>query len=210
MRLLLIPIAALALGAPASAQDHRADRRVDPLERDIVRALPPAEEIEAMAPALDRALSALLSVDVGPILDAADPARRRYDHGRPGRTLGRIGSHGDPRFEERMRGSVYRSTEDIARMSGAFAAAAPSLARSLRDLQAALAAANADYHRRGPARDWDRDVDHDVDRDLDRDLDRDRDPDRDYDSDRDDDVDVDRDADLDRDRGPEDDRGPDR
>jgi hypothetical protein len=200
MRLLLIPIAALALGAPASAQDHRGDRRVDPLERDIVRAIPPAEEIEAMAPALDRALSALLSVDVGPILDAADPARRRYDHGRPGRTLGRIGSHGDPRFEERMRGSVYRSTEDIARMSGAFAAAAPSLARSLRDLQAALAAANADYHRRGPGRDWDRDVDRDVDRDLDRD----------HDLDRDEDVDADRDAYPDGGPGPEDDRGPDR
>ena len=95
-----------------------------------------------------------------------------------------------------MRGSVYRSTEDIARMSGAFAAAAPSLARSLRDLQAALEAANADYHRRGSARDWDREPD--------RDLDRDHDPDRDED------VDADRDAYPDRGPGPEDDRGPDR
>ena len=175
----LLPLLAFALiAAPALSQP------ADPIEREIVRAAPSAEEIEAMAPALDRALAALLTVDVGPILDAADPARRRYDHGRPGRTLGRIGSRGDPHFEDRMRNSVYRSTGDIARMSGAFAAMAPALARSLRDLQAAVEAAGDSYHRgRPPERDWDRDRDEDDDRDLDRDEDRDRDLDRDDDRD---------------------------
>ena len=178
MRRLLPPLAFALIAAPALSQP------ADPIEREIVRATPSPEEIEAMAPALDRALGALLTVDVGPILDAADPARRRYDHGRPGRTLGRIGSRGDPHFEERMRDSVYRSTEDIARMSGAFAAMAPALARTLRDLQAAIAAAGDSYHRgRPPERDWDRDrdVDHDPDRDDDRELDLDRDDDRDRD-----------------------------
>ena len=184
MRRLLAPFAFALIAAPAVAQP------ADPIEREIVRATPSPEEIEAMAPALDRALGALLTIDVGPILDAADPARRRYDHGRPGRTLGRIGSRGDPHFEDRMRDNVYRSTEDIARMSGAFAAMAPALARTLRDLQAAIAAAGDSYHRgRPPERDWDRDndVDHDPDhdRDLDRDRDHDRDDDRDVDEDRD-------------------------
>ena len=180
MRRLLTPLAFALIASPAFAQP------ADPIEREIVRAAPSAEEIEAMAPALERALGALLTVDVGPILDAADPARRRYDHGRPGRTLGRLGGRGDPHFEDRMRDSVYRSTADVARMSGAFAAMAPALARSLRDLQAAIAAAGDSYHRgRPPERDWDRDRDVDHDRDSDRNEDRDHDDDRDPGPDRD-------------------------
>ena len=89
-----------------------------------------------MAPALDRLLGALLTVDVGPIIDAADPYRRRPDYGRPGRTLGALGSRDDPYFEDRLRSSIYGTTADIGRMMGAFAAAAPALARSLREIAA--------------------------------------------------------------------------
>ena len=140
---ILIAFAAAALSAPAFAQ-----QAPDPLEEDIVRAIPPAEEIEAMAPALDRAVGALLEVDVGPILDAADPMRRRPGYGRPGRTLGELGRRDDPYFEERLRSSIYDSTADMSRMMGAFAAAAPALARSLREMERAMGAAIEDYRRR--------------------------------------------------------------
>ena len=142
---LLIAAAATAFAAPAFAQDAAP---VDPLEEKIVRAIPEPEQIEAMAPALDRLFAALLTVDVGPIIDAADPDRRRPDYGRSGRTLGALGRRDDPYFEERMRSNIYGATADMGRMMGAFAAAAPSLARSLREMERALGTAMDDYRRR--------------------------------------------------------------
>ena len=142
---LWILAAATALAAPAPAFAQPSE---DPLADDIVGAIPPAEEVEAMAPALDRTVGALLEVDVGPIIDAADPWRRHPGYGRPGRTLGALGRRDDPYFEERLRGSIYGATADIGRMMGAFAAAAPALARSLREAERAMGAAIDDYHRR--------------------------------------------------------------
>jgi hypothetical protein len=101
-----------------------------------------------MAPALDRSVGALMNVDVGPLIDAADPWRRRPGYGRPGRTLGALGRRDDPYFEERVRSSIYGATADIGRMMSAFAAAAPALARSLREVERAMDAAIGDYDRR--------------------------------------------------------------
>ena len=142
---LLIVAAATAIAAPALAQGQRP---VDPIEEEIVRAIPDPAQVEAMAPALDRMLGALLAIDIGPIIDAADPDRRREDYGRRGRTLGALGSRDDPYFEDRLRSSIYEVTADTGRMMGAFATAAPALARSLREMQNALGAAIDDYHRR--------------------------------------------------------------
>ena len=128
----LIAAAATALAAPALAQP------ADPLEEDIRRAIPPGEEVEAMAPALDRAVGALLNVDVGPLVDAVDPYRRRSDYGRPGRTLGELGRRDDPYFEERLRSSIYGTTEGMSRMMDGLAASAPALARSVRELERAM------------------------------------------------------------------------
>lgn len=145
MHKLLIAAAAAAFAAPGLAQ---APPPADPLEEEIVRALPDPEEIEAMAPALDRVLGALLTVDVGPIIDAADPYRRRPGYGRSGRTLGALGSRDDPYFEDRLRSSIYGATADMRRMMGALSTAAPALARSLREMEYAVGAAIDDYHRR--------------------------------------------------------------
>jgi hypothetical protein len=139
----LIAAAAAALAAPLAAQPAP-----DPLEEEIVRALPPAEEVEAMAPALDRAVGALLNVDVGPLIDAVDPYRRRPGYGRPGRTLGEVGRRDDPYFEERLRSSIYGTTAEMGRMMEGFAAAAPGLARSIRELERAMDSAIGDYRRR--------------------------------------------------------------
>ncbi len=144
MHKLLIAAAAAAFAAPAFAQAAAPD----PLEDEIRRAVPAADEVEAMAPALDRSVGALMSVDVGPILDAADPWHRRPGFGRRGRTIGALAGRDDPYFEERVRSSLYGATADIARMMNAFGAAAPALARSLREVERAMGAAIDDYHRR--------------------------------------------------------------
>ena len=145
MQKLLIAAAAAALAASAAAQAPVAP---DPLEQDIVRAMPDPREVEAMAPVLDRSVEALMGLDVGPIIDAADPYRRKPDYGAPGRTLRELGRRDDPYFEERLRGSIYGSTAEISRMMGAFTAAAPALARSFRELERALGTAIEDYDRR--------------------------------------------------------------
>jgi hypothetical protein len=145
MNKLMIAAAAAALAVPAAAQPSAS---ADEIERDIVRALPQPEQIEAMAAALDRLLGALLTIDVGPIIDAADPYRRGRDYGRPGRPLGALGGRDDPDFEGRLRSSIYDATADMGRMMGAFETAAPALARSLVQMRDALGAAIEDYERR--------------------------------------------------------------
>lgn len=139
---LLLPAVALFAAQPAFAQSY------DPLADEMVEALPAPEDVEAIAPVMDNAIGALLDVDVGPVIDAADPYRRRYDHGRPGRTLGEIGSRDDPYFHDRLRSSVYESTAEMGRMMGAFSAAAPALARTMREFERAIAVAVEDHDRR--------------------------------------------------------------
>jgi hypothetical protein len=138
MKTFLAVILSAVLAAPALAQP------VDPLEEDIRRALPPPDRIEAMAPALDAALGAMLVIDVGPLLDAADPYQRHPGYGRPGRTLGELGRRDDPRFEERLHGSVHGAATEMARMMGAFERMAPALARVLREMEEAMESAMAE------------------------------------------------------------------
>ena len=144
----LIIAAAAAFAAPAFAQPPAYDDRI---EDEIQRAIPPAEQVEAMAPTLDRMMGVLLNVDVGPLIDAADPLRRRPGYGRPGRTIGVMGGQNDPDFQNRMRSSVYGATADMGRMMQAFRSAAPGLARSMREMEGALGTAMEDYRRRDPA-----------------------------------------------------------
>ena len=142
-----IAAAAAALAVPAAAQPQPYD---DPLADEIVRAIPPAEQIEAMAPALDRMIGALMNVEVGPLIDAADPHRRDPEHGRPGRTLGELGRRDDPHFEDRVRSSLYGATGAMGRMTGALAAAAPAFAQALRQMERAMTDAAGEYRGAEP------------------------------------------------------------
>lgn len=144
----LIAAAAIFLPAPAVAQH-----------------VPSGAEIEAMAPAIDRVTGAVLDVDVGGIVDAADPYARRPGYGRPGRTVGAMARRRDPYFDERLRASIYGGTARAARMMDAFAAAMPALRRSLDEARAGIAAAVEDYRRGIPPVAMDDDWDSELDRD---------------------------------------------
>lgn len=137
VKLLMSAAAALFLAAPAAAQpDPVFDAELD---ARIAASIPPSEEVEAMAPAIDRMTGALLDLDVGPVLDAADPWRRGY--GPRGRTLREIARRDDPGFEHRLRGSIYGTTAGIARMMDAIAVAAPAMRRSLSRMEWEMARA---------------------------------------------------------------------
>ena len=149
---MLLPIV-LCLAAPASAQDRRA--------ADSLRGA--AEMVEETAPVIDRATGAMLDLDVGPLLDAANPYGPRGRH----RTLRQIAGRGDPRFEGRLRASIYGTAAGLSRMIDAFAAAEPALRRSVRDMEAAIGGAIEETVGPPPRRLPPGEVDDDWDLDLD-------------------------------------------
>ena len=154
MHKLLIALAAsAALAAPASAHDPLHDPAAD---ARLVESLPSSADVEAIAPVIDRSVDAMLELDVGPLMDAADPYARNPGYGRPGRTLRRMGRRDDPYFDRRIRSSIYGTTAELGRMMDSFALAAPALRRSMVEFERGIAAAVDDYHRRRgpPAPDW--------------------------------------------------------
>jgi hypothetical protein len=152
MRTVLIAAALAALAAAPAAAQTRADQ---------VRGA--HDVVDRTAPAIDRATGAMLDLDVGPLLDAADPYGRRGRH----RTLRDIAGRDDPRFERRLRGSIYGTADSLNRMIDAFAAAEPALRRSVRDMEDAIEGAVDDSLYAPPRRLPPGDVDDDWDRDLD-------------------------------------------
>lgn len=153
MRTILIAAAFAAFAAaPATAQTPAADK---------LRGA--AEMVEEAAPVIDRTTGALLDLDVGPIIDAADPYGPRGRH----RTLREIAGRGDPNFERRLRASIYESAGRLSRAMEAFAAAEPALHRSLRDMEAAIGGAVDASLQPAPRRLPPGEVDDDWDIDLD-------------------------------------------
>jgi hypothetical protein len=122
MRRMLIGLAAtMFIAVPASAQPPR-----------------PSERIQDYAPAVDRTADALLNLDLGPVLDAADPYRA---HRR--RTLRDMARRNDPDFERRMHATIYGTAAAMGRAADAFAAAEPALRRSILQFQRDMAEAMA-------------------------------------------------------------------
>jgi len=147
MRLIFLAVLSLA-AIPAAAQAPAS----------------PGGEVAAMAPALDRATGALLDLDVGPIIDAADPyGRGRYL--RRQRTLRDIAGRDDPYFEHRLRGQIYGTTAAMARMMDAFAAAEPAMRRSLLEMERSIHFALRDARRPLPPPEVDDDWDLELDED---------------------------------------------
>ena len=122
MRPMLMAIAATAfIATPALAQPPR-----------------PSEQIQDYAPAIDRTADALLNLDLGPILDAADPYRRHHR-----RTLRDMARRDDPDFERRMHATIYGTAATMGRAADAFAAAEPALRRAMTQFEHDMAAAIA-------------------------------------------------------------------
>lgn len=127
MRKLIIAMTALAAAAPAFAQPH-----YDPRDDDIVRRLPPPQEVERIGDSLGAAADALMDVDVGPVADALDPYHRRYRHGRR-ETLGDLAGRRDPYARERMRAEIGAVTIGLGAAVEQMAVMTPILRRSLED-----------------------------------------------------------------------------
>ena len=134
MRLILAGVAALALASPATAQ-----RVFTPdAEEDVVRAIPPAAEVEAIGETMDRVLGAVLGMPIGPLvdaIDAADPEGRRDRRYSRGATVGDVAGRDDPYFEERLRDSIQRNSANMGRAMEQIAIAAPALRRALGEME---------------------------------------------------------------------------
>jgi hypothetical protein len=152
MRTLLIATAMSALATASAATPAAAQRAAETLRGA-------ADAIEETAPMIDRSADALLDLDVGPLLDAADPYGRRGRH----RTLREIARRDDPYFDRRMRASIYGTAAGLSRMMDGLAAAEPALRRSVREMEDAIGAAVENVPRRmRPGRadeDWHPDLD---------------------------------------------------
>lgn len=151
MRIAFVIAAAALAAAPAGAQPGH-DRPLN--ERDMREALPSPGEVRAMGAMFDNMIGALLTLDIGPIMDAADPMRRNPEYGRRGRTLRDMGERDDPYFEQRMRAGVHGATAGVGQMIGAFATVAPVLQRSLEDFSRSIEGAMAGVPR-APGPDYD-------------------------------------------------------
>jgi len=179
LRKLIIAVTALAAAAPLAAQPYP-----DPRDDEIVRRLPPPQEVERIGDALGDATEALMDVDVGPLADALDPYHRRYRYGRR-ETLGDLAGRRDPWARERMRAEIGAVTIGLGAAMEQIAILTPTLRRSLEEATRRMDEAIARgryarpygdrYDRRYEPRD-DRDYDPDYDRDHDPDHDRDYDP----------------------------------
>ena len=127
MRKLIIAVTALAAAAPLAAQPYP-----DPRDDEIVRRLPPPQEVERIGDALGATTDALMDVDVGPIADALDPYHRRYRHGRR-ETLGDVYGRRDPYARERMRAEIGAVTVGLGAAMEQVAIMTPALRRSLEE-----------------------------------------------------------------------------
>ena len=143
MRHILIPAAALAglalLAAPATAQ---------PREEQALRG--GAEAVRQATPMVDRSVDSALELDIGPLLDALHP------YGPRGRrmTLRELGRRDDPDFDRKVRTSIYRGGARAAATLDAMATAAPSIRRSLRELEATIGTALTEAGRPLPPEAW--------------------------------------------------------
>lgn len=137
MRKLILAASLLAIAAPAAAQPRYdsppRDPRYDRRDGDLDRYVPRGYEVERMGEMLARVTDALMDVDIGPVADAIDPARRFDRRHRRVETLGDLASRDDPYARRRMHDEIRATTAGLGAASREVAIAAPVIRRSLED-----------------------------------------------------------------------------
>ena len=141
MRRFLIPLAALGGIALAALPLTAQPRGQPPREEQALRG--GAAAVRQAAPMIDRSADSALELDIGPLLDALHPYGPRGRH----MTLRELGRSNDPDFDRKLRRSIYRGSARAAATLDAMAGAAPSIRRSLRDMEAAIAGAMVEARR---------------------------------------------------------------
>ena len=141
MRRFLIPFAALGGIALAALPLTAQPRGQQPREEQALRG--GAAAVRQAAPMIDRSADSALELDIGPLLDALHPYGPRGRH----MTLRELGRSNDPDFDRKLRRSIYRGSARAAATLDAMAGAAPSIRRSLRDMEAAIGTAIVEARR---------------------------------------------------------------
>lgn len=117
----------LTLAAPAAAQSRAPGA-------DIVDSLPHPYDVEAAGDKIGAAVGAIVNIPIGDAVRAIDPAAPvRRDS-----TIADVAGRGDPNFQGRLQDEVAGLSVKAADMVRQIAVVAPTLQRSLIDLERSL------------------------------------------------------------------------
>ena len=134
-----VPVLALLVAAPAFAQPPRAAPPPPPVAGPLT-----PESPEQIGRQIDRLAEAIMSVDIGPVVDAIDPSARA--RGAP-TSLGSLADRRDPYARARMHQDIAATSAGLGVAVRDAAAAAPillqTLAQARRQIQAAARDARA-------------------------------------------------------------------
>jgi len=126
-RAALAAVLTLTMAAPAAAQSREPGA-------DIVDSLPHPYDVEAAGDRIGAAVGAIVNIPIGEAVRAIDPAAPvRRDS-----TIADVAGRGDPNFQGRLQDEVATMSVKAADMVRQIAVVAPTLQRTLVDLQRSL------------------------------------------------------------------------
>jgi hypothetical protein len=131
LRNLILAAGLLGLAAPAAAQP-RPNHPAPPTPARLDPRLPPPGEVERIGTMIERVTDALLDVNLGPVADAIDPARR-YDPRRGPDSLGELATRRDPYARRRLHAEIEDTTAGVGAATRELTAMAPLVAMAIAD-----------------------------------------------------------------------------
>ena len=142
MRNFMIAAAALAIAAPAAAQQPAPEARgnaatqpapsVDPRDEEIRRNMPSQAEMKEMGEIAARGMEAMMDVPIGPLREAVEG--RKLSPRERKETLGDHARRDDPQFKERMRDQIGLATVALGALAEQMTVMGPVLRRTLEDV----------------------------------------------------------------------------
>jgi len=161
LRKFLIAATALAVTAPAAAQQPLPQPRgnaaaqpapsADPRDEELRRNMPSATEMKEMGEVAARAVEAMMDVPIGPLREAVEG--RKLSPRERNETIGDHARRDDPHFKERMRDQIGLATVALGALAEQMTVMGPVLRRTLEDVSrrvedAARAAPQRPYERK--------------------------------------------------------------